>query len=1164
MNKARLSLSGQLVSLKRRMRGGFVRMLLFMALAMAALLLFTGEVRAEEPVTRVMDINPDAGSSSPAELTNVNGTLFFNADDGENGIELWKSDGTPEGTELVKDIIPGIGSSQPIELTNVNGTLFFSAYDGAGENAKGRELWKSNGMEAGTVMVRDIYDGGISSAPAELTNVNGILYFSANDGTNGRELWKFDKTEQDAVPGMVKDVNPGEGSSAPAELTNVNGILYFSADDGANGRELWKFDETEPDEVPVMVKNIIPGGGSSSPIELTNVDGTLFFRANNGFRGFELYKSDGTAAGTVRVKDIQPGSGSSSSSPAELTNVNGTLFFSADDGTNGRELWKSDGTEAGTVLLMGLYPAGGSSSPAELTNVNGTLFFSADNGTRGIELWKSDGTEAGTVLVKDIQPGSGSSSSPRNLTVINSTLFFSADDGTSGTELWMLNNFPTVSPIYHQSRVPGESIVIDFTVNDVETSPDQLIFTVVSSDQSVLPDGNIILGGDHYNRTITLSPESKGLAEVTITVSDGLRSTEITFKAAWRDPIRVPSDGLFDISSAVSAALAPEMPDGQIILIEEGEYVGPGNRDINLGTSKHVTIKSETGPENTIIDLEYSGRAFTLPNGSTLTLEGITIMNGFSEEGGGAIFGDDSSLVIKDSTFIRNHAKDAGGAVSVNYSGPGNRGFEISGSTFSQNSSERGGAVAAGTSGDTTHCVPGDGTSSMRNNTFNNNTARFGEAVFDQGFSVISSSAFLDNEGFSEGGAVNTINASIKNSAFLKNTSGNKGGAVFTRFCTDVSLHYTSTIIYSTFAGNEALEQGGAVYAGEDMEISNSILWGNRADDSGDQIYLSGTELEIESSDLQGGLGAVEGSSFTVTSPGVIDVDPQFAFDDELHLMPDSPCIDAGVDLVDDQPDMNGPAPGDFIGPAPDMGAFEFDPDESPVIAVSPSRFIFTAREGDPLAEGQTLYIRNREIPIGESSDFDWEISDDIAWLRVEVPVSAVQDGSFAVRLYPDHNGLTHGVHASALTITKKEDTAVLATVDVTLYVTRDLYVKEGTLGPYEYGTIQDAIDAAIEGDTVLVANGTYTGEGNTDLDFLGKGITVRSENSPVFTTVDCGGSGRAFFFRRAETLRSIVQGFTFKNCDNGIFIEPAHKLKIDQNKLQNCRSNILNLVNVL
>ena len=82
----------------------------------------------------------------------MNGTLFFRADDGTNGDELWQSDGTAAGTTLVKDIVREAAVRIRSSLTNVNGTLFFSADDGT----NGYELWQSDGTAAGTTLVKDI------------------------------------------------------------------------------------------------------------------------------------------------------------------------------------------------------------------------------------------------------------------------------------------------------------------------------------------------------------------------------------------------------------------------------------------------------------------------------------------------------------------------------------------------------------------------------------------------------------------------------------------------------------------------------------------------------------------------------------------------------------------------------------------------------------------------------------------------------------------------------------------------------------------------------------------------------------------------------------------------------------------------------------------------
>ena len=88
---------------------------------------------------------------------------------------------------------------------------------------------------------------------------------------------------------------------------------------------------------------------------------------------------------------------------------------------------------------------------------------------------------------------------------------------------------------------------------------------------------------------------------------------------------------------------------------------------------------------------------------------------------------------------------------------------------------------------------------------------------------------------------------------------------------------------------------------------------------------------------------------------------------------------------------------------------------------------------------------------------------------------------------------------------------------------------------PEEYESIQGAIDAAVDGDTVLVAEGIYTGEENKNLDLLGKAITVKSENGPEACIIDCEGNGRGFYFHSNEGHNSVVSGFTIKRGSIGL-----------------------------
>jgi ELWxxDGT repeat protein len=415
----------------------------------------------------VKDIAPGAGGSSPRQMINVNGTLFFLAHDGTNGVELWKSDGTSQGTTLVKDVRPGINGIEwnntlGNQLTNVNGVLYFTANDGGGA---GYELWKSDGTSAGTVLVRDIRSGSSGSYPNFFANVNGTLFFQANNGTSGLELWKSNGTSTGTV--LVRDIWAGGNGGSPRFLTNVNGTVFFKAYDGLTGYDLWKSDGTSAGTVLVKAMN---SGWGGSPRGLTNVGGTLFFSANDGVTGHELWKSDGSSAGTVLVRDLA--TGSADGYPSNLINVSGSLFFQANDGTRGAELWKSDGSSLGTVLVADIDAGLSGSSPQHLTNVNGIVYFSAASST-GRKLWKSDGSSANSELVHDIY-NSSSDFFAIYLTNVNGTLLFTASDGISGNELWRVtnNSAPTnlaLSVASIAENLPAGTAVGTFSTTDPDT-----------------------------------------------------------------------------------------------------------------------------------------------------------------------------------------------------------------------------------------------------------------------------------------------------------------------------------------------------------------------------------------------------------------------------------------------------------------------------------------------------------------------------------------------------------------------------------------------------------------------------------------------------------------------------------------------------------------------
>jgi ELWxxDGT repeat protein len=220
-------------------------------------------------------------------------------------------------------------------------------------------------------------------------------------------------------------------------LTDVHGTLFFAADDGAHGLELWKSDGT-PDGT-ILVKDIAPTNYVAvyPSYGLTVARGLTFFFGNDNTHGCELWRSNGSSAGTMMLKDIVPGPGSSLPIESDSSIIAGTdaaLFMIASDNEHGEELWASDGTPAGTTLLKDIVPGPGNSKISNLTVVSDTLFFMATgaDGLRG--LWRSDGSPTRTRLVQNFGPASNPPSMAAALS--GTSLFFSADDGRTGQELW--------------------------------------------------------------------------------------------------------------------------------------------------------------------------------------------------------------------------------------------------------------------------------------------------------------------------------------------------------------------------------------------------------------------------------------------------------------------------------------------------------------------------------------------------------------------------------------------------------------------------------------------------------------------------------------------------------------------------------------------------------
>ncbi|HEY0738782.1 MAG TPA: hypothetical protein VGD69_27935, partial [Herpetosiphonaceae bacterium] len=471
--------------------------------ALLALLVLLAFVVAQAPSSQaqstavlVKDINPVTDSSAPVHLQKIGSTLYFFADDGIHGYELWRSDGTAAGTSLVKDMLPGWSIPAVNNSLVVGSSLFFIARE---------SLWRSDGTEAGTMLllndsrIRTYYplvqvngvvyfmvgtdlwrsDGTVAGTSrvtalpiaSYLYAANNMLLFAGKDATNGVELWKSDGTA--AGTGLIKDIASGWTDSNPAAIMEVGGVTYFTAGTSAQGRDLYRTDGTP--EGTVLVKDFVPGASGSSDLRLlADVNGTLYLMANTPEAS--LWRTNGTEASTVLVKTF-----AGRPTPEYGAALGNRLIFHAEAGEVSKmQLWVSDGTPEGTRPLTdvptngnggmrieqmvqdpdrnlgfldtthGLWRTDGtpegtfSLSPVEnrpiytydtMLFANGQLFFTAEHSVYGYELWASDGTASGHRVVTDINT-TGHSSKPEAPVELNGSLIFTAADDPGSRFLW--------------------------------------------------------------------------------------------------------------------------------------------------------------------------------------------------------------------------------------------------------------------------------------------------------------------------------------------------------------------------------------------------------------------------------------------------------------------------------------------------------------------------------------------------------------------------------------------------------------------------------------------------------------------------------------------------------------------------------------------------------
>ncbi|HYH08228.1 MAG TPA: Calx-beta domain-containing protein [Thermoanaerobaculia bacterium] len=460
----------------------------------------------------------------------LNGEVFFLGSDDEHGRELWSTDGTIGGTAMVKDINSGPASSWggiPTNFVQTGNALLFFAEDAT----NGRELWSTDGTAGGTQLVADLTPGAASTSLDDLVASAAGAFFLVDDTT----LWFTDGTEagttsvdswarvyaiaaaangaflvaddhvlvfSDGTAAGTTEIADVAASTVPGFTAFGSSVIFNSANSGY-GNDPWISDGT--DGGTHMLADIAISQYPLGSTWMRAVGNNAFFRF-----GSRLFASNGTAAGTIEVGTL----GSSyyyesppaaalgstflffggSAETAGLWKSNGTVggtslvkpftsitsifgtsagyaLFGAPVSYSGTQLWRTDGTAAGTQMLAAvagdryvehagrtyfltsyqyserwtqLWMTDGTADATRLvtsgqfsalTAAGGALYLGNFDSDHGMELWKSDGTADGLTRVKDIAAGT-SSSEPRDFVVMGNLLIFTADDRVHGRELW--------------------------------------------------------------------------------------------------------------------------------------------------------------------------------------------------------------------------------------------------------------------------------------------------------------------------------------------------------------------------------------------------------------------------------------------------------------------------------------------------------------------------------------------------------------------------------------------------------------------------------------------------------------------------------------------------------------------------------------------------------
>ncbi|MES2431762.1 MAG: hypothetical protein V4556_12555 [Bacteroidota bacterium] len=419
----------------------------------------------------------DAGTDVENDRNySVTGNLmYFTGYDATNGAEPWITDGTTEGSHLIKNIKAGASPSYADGYIQMNGYVYFRAAS-VGTAAT---LWRTNGTEAGTV---EIVVPALTIWSTTIAKVNDKLVFIGNDNNvTGPEPWVSDGSVEGTF--ILKDVYAGSTGSTTAAAQNIHlrfndQHVFFVAANGA-GNALWRTDGTVSGTIQLTADGVYTGNNNNGGGFCAVSNQRTFWINDNS----KLYVTDGSPTGTSLLRN-------------DLVNAifmvlynNAAHFNSGAAGS--RELWKSDGATANTSQYVDVNPGAGESYPYGLFTLGNSLYFFANNGS-GAKLLKLSSSNNNTGFVFTGNAASGSWNDPLN---------WSGSQVPGITDTVFINSATPISPIVNGTVYAGVLNLASGASIHLSNSTDTLVVSLAlnTSNNTITGNGILSLEGGLIN-----------------------------------------------------------------------------------------------------------------------------------------------------------------------------------------------------------------------------------------------------------------------------------------------------------------------------------------------------------------------------------------------------------------------------------------------------------------------------------------------------------------------------------------------------------------------------------------------------------------------------------------------------------------------------------------